>query len=404
MNWTDEEIDKLFQESASQMNAPAFQDSFWTEMEAMLPQKQKKKGLGWIFGGTLTSFALIAAMIFPGNQFNGNGKSASAASTKAQQAQNQQAQGQQAYTESTQQIQTQSGAQQAGVQTALALRTEQTFTGSGASTMKSTRSGKRLKTKPAGTTEMEGEVIPTLPADLTSEVIYKEPQPENASRLELLSFTPDEQQLMPLQFGKFNYRTKKNTFYAQAGFGMTQSNISGSDKNWMPAVNLGAGYQYKPQGIGFSAGLNINASFANNLEITRRSKVYNFSSTNYEQKLMYRQLYSIELPISVDFRKNRHTLSLGIAPTYLATTVMRFSQFENDALAQDGVYINQRTGLNSFGLKPSIGYQLEVAKSWNVGIQLNTQLVKQVDETQFVGNLTNFPLSGQITIRKTLTR
>ena len=44
MNWTEEDIDQLFRDSANQLNIP-FQESYWTEMEALLPQTKKKKGL-----------------------------------------------------------------------------------------------------------------------------------------------------------------------------------------------------------------------------------------------------------------------------------------------------------------------------------------------------------------------
>lgn len=397
MNWTDEEIDKLFQESASQMNAPAFQDSFWNEMEALLPQKEKKKGFGWIFGGTLASFALIAAMVFPGSQFSGKGRSTTASRTTA--APQQQAPSAAVLTSNS----TTETANTAG--TAIASVSAQgnntAFTAAGERKVESTVlvagdnvSASQTMVEPSTTTE---------PA-LQAETAVATTEAENVSRLPLLAFEGDAQKLAPSRFGKYGFRAPKNTFYAQAGFGMMQSYIAGTDKNWMPTFHIGGGYQYKPQGFGFSAGVNISGSFSNNLEITRRSKIYNFSSTSYQQNLMYKQLYAVELPLSVDFRKNRHTVSVGIAPTYLVTSLMRFDQYKDDQLNETGTYIGQREGLNSFGLKPSIAYQLEVARSWNVGIQLNAQVMKQVDETQFVGNLTKLPLSGQITIRKTLTR
>lgn len=399
MNWTDEDIDKLFQESASQMNAPAFQESFWEEVEALLPQEKKKKGLGWIFGGTLTCFALIAAMILPsgrlGTEKTPKAAPAVPASVPA--------------LASTQQtpaaiVATASPATATDPVQASPVGTQRT-----ASPVQQV--GRSYIAHTPAAAEMPVALQPVV--DHGAPVPASEAAPESASltqeetteRLALLENNTQLPALEALNAGAFLPKRKNNGFYVQGGFGMAQSFMAGTERSWTPTVMLGGGYQFRPQGLGFSAGLNLTGSFANTLEITRKAKIYNFSSTSYEQNLAYRQLYSVELPVSLDFRKNRHTVSLGVAPTYLAGTVMRFSQFENGALSENGMYLGQRAGLNSFGMKAGIGYQLEIARDWNVGVQLSTQLMQQIDATQFKGEAAaRLPLSGQIMIRKTITK
>lgn len=409
MNWTDEEIDKLFQESASQMNVPPYQDAFWTEMEALLPKENKRKGWGWIFGGTLTCFALIAAMIFPVNQFSlQTAQQTSGKRTHSDLQENQTLASLSpvnslvtlTQNEAAEKNNDQNLYPEAKSSTAPLLPKANT-----PSTQRSVESQKAgtLADIPA-IEPLDGSENLALTAQTsgTNAAATDELQTEN--RLPLLTMGTGEQQLIASNFGSFKPKTRNHPFYTQMGVGMSQSFISGADKNWMPALNFGAGYQYRPQGFGFSAGINIQGSFSNNLEFTRRSKIYNFSSTNYVQNFKYKQLYSLELPFSIDYRKNKHVVSLGIAPTYLVTTVMKFSQSENGALSETQNYIGQRAGLNSFGLKPSISYQLEISRSWYLGIQLNTQLFTQIDDKQFVGEQTKLPLSGQITVRKTIMR
>ena len=41
-NISDQELDALFKEAAGASGVPAFEDSFWNEMEAMLPKKKRK--------------------------------------------------------------------------------------------------------------------------------------------------------------------------------------------------------------------------------------------------------------------------------------------------------------------------------------------------------------------------
>ena len=77
-------------------------------------------------------------------------------------------------------------------------------------------------------------------------------------------------------------------------------------------------------------------------------------------------------------------------------------EFENELLQEQNNYLGQRIGLKSFSLKPTLGYQLAVNKTWHVGIHVQTQLFGQLDMNQFAGEERKFPLVGQLTIRKTL--
>ena len=81
---------------------------------------------------------------------------------------------------------------------------------------------------------------------------------------------------------------------------------------------------------------------------------------------------------------------------------MKVREFENGSLEQQSNYLGQRIGLKSLSLKPHVGYQMQVNKAWQVGIQIQTQLLDQIDLTQFAGEARKFPLIGQLTIRKTL--
>lgn len=398
MNWTEEDIDQLFRDSANQLNVP-FQESYWTEMEALLPQTKTKKGLGWIFGGTIACLALISTLFFSENIVKSENRTNKVAN-----------------------IQTKNIAHSSSVYTiqliqAKTVSAENVGLNTG---NKSINSGLEkqaskiviLKTElSAGSIETPLEVQNMdlvaqnqieLPAQI--ELATESEEQFSIERLPLLSFPNQVISLATSNFKNLNLNRKSNVLYVQIGAGLTESFMQTNERNWMPTLNIGAGYQYSPKGFGFTAGLNLNTTFSNNLEINRKSKVYNFGSTNYEQNFSYKQIYTLELPVNIDFRKNKQTFSLGISPTFIASSLMRFSQLENGNLSQDEYYIGQKVGLNHFGLKPSVGYQLELAKGWNLGIQLNTQLMKQVDDSQFIGKLRDNPLSGQITIRKTITK
>jgi len=403
MNWTEEDIDQLFRDSANQLNVP-FQESYWTEMEALLPETKTKKGLGWIFGGTVVCLALISTFFFPENIVKLENITTKVANNQTKFI---------TPTNSVSPIQ----AVEAKTVEAKIIHAENITLKAEKSTKAQSRNqiidNNILANSEISVSSNETFVqhenlnlVAQNQIDLANQIELPEEIEEQFSieRLPLLSSTNQVTSLATSNFKSLNLKRKSNTLFVQIGAGLTESFIQTSERNWMPTLNIGAGYQYSPKGFGFTAGINLNTTFSDNLEINRKSKVYNFGSTNYEQNFKYKQIYTLELPVSVDFRKDKQTFSLGISPTFIASSLMRFSQSENGNLSHDEFYIGQKVGLNHFGLKPSVGYQLELAKGWNLGIQLQTQLMKQVDDSQFIGKLRDNPLSGQITIRKMITK
>ena len=403
MKWTEEDIDQLFRDSANQLNVP-FQESYWTEMEALLPQTKTKKGLGWIFGGTIVCFALISSLFFAENIVNLENTASKVANSQTKFS---------LHVNSVSPIQdVEAKTVEAKIIHALNI-TLNAEKSTKAESRNQIRNNNILANAELSVGSNEtfvlGEnlnLVAQNQIELANQIELPVQFEEQFSieRLPLLSFTNQVISLATSNFKSLNLKRKSNTLYVQIGAGLTESFMQTSERNWMPTLNIGAGYQYSPKGFGFTAGLNLNTIFSDNLEINRKSKVYNFGSTNYEQNFKYKQIYTLELPVSIDFRKNKQTFSLGISPTFIAGSLMRFSQSENGNLSHDEFYVGQKVGLNHFGIKPSVGYQLELAKGWNLGIQLQTQLMKQVDGSQFIGKLRYNPLSGQITIRKTIIK
>ncbi len=394
MNWTEEDIDQLFKDSANQLNV-AFQDSYWTEMEAMLPETKTKKGLGWIFGGTIACLALISTFFFPESAV----KSTNITHRIA-------------HIENKNILKSHSNNIEVSVKTNLAeiSRNNEGQTGNLKTKSNFNRFAKSIKTNASSSLDATIQNGNFSNSNQLTEVKVETPSVIekqeflSMQKLPLLSFPNQENFLATSNFKNTKLKRKSNSLYVQLGAGLGESFMQTSSSNWMPTFSIGGGYQYTPQGFGFTAGLNLNTSFSNNLEINRKSKVYNFGSTNYEQNFRYKQIYTLELPVSIDYRRNRQTFSIGIAPTYIASSLMRYSQLEDGNISEDEIYIGQKVGLGQFGLKPSISYQLEIASGWNVGIQLSTQIIQQVDNTQFIGASRSNPLNGQITVRKTILK
>ena len=393
MNWTEEDIDQVFKDSANQLNVP-FQESYWTEMEALLPQTNNKKGLGWMVGGTIACLALLSTFFLPEQMVKPEGNLVTIIKT-------------------TQPRVSGTNLSKTGAQSTVSpevMIKNQAFNNQYAVAQNESLKEDVVQNKKNFSNGSKGaeNVNPTFKKDIDNVLVEEFAGVDLIAtadeRLNLLAISEREVLLANAYLSKFELKRKRSALYLQFGAGLSESFMSTNKDNWMPSLNIGGGYQYSPQGFGFSAGVNLNVAFANNLEINRKSKIYNFGSTNYEQNFRYKQLYTIELPVNIDFRKDRQTFSIGVAPTYIAGSLMKFSELADGQISKDEFYVGQKVGLNHFGLKPNFAYQLELSKGWNVGIQLSTQLIQQVDDSQFLGTNRGNAMSGQITIRKTILK
>lgn len=194
------------------------------------------------------------------------------------------------------------------------------------------------------------------------------------------------------------------SYYLQAGMRFSQSGLKTATNQLMTSVNIGFGYQYIKPGLGYSIGLHLTSSFVQNMEITRKSRVYGLSVVNHQQDLSYQQLTYLELPIQLNFMQIRNTFSLGISPTYLASTMMRFTERQESVITNEHHYYGQKIGFKSLGLDLNVGYQRAIKNNWSVGVQLGVSLVQQIEKNQFEAESVAFPVYGQIALRKTLIR
>lgn len=444
MNWNDEEIDKLFQESASQLNVP-YQDSFWEEMEALLPAAPKsRRGIAWIWGGFMTCILLIGTLFIPFKKIE--------SPSLGRVANNKQLPGTLAYTAqrsantSLLATETKPASSPAGQHTnSLPVSTTASAAyipqADAKTTVLPAKDGNRQSAQPVATpanislnpnspvalsnpveqtvtTTTETAIITTpiesgdvaVATEATTGTTEAASPSESTAIVERLPVLPvqtfqvsgAEAALLPTAF---NLQEKNRHLYIQLGAGIAQSYVSSANQSaMMPTLAFGAGYVYDPKGWGCSAGLNFQSTFPANLEITQRSQIYGFGVTTHQQNLRYTQLYTVELPLNIQYRKGRHVFSAGVAPTFLAGTLMNLSRSENEQEQANVWYLGKKEGLKSWGLKPMLAYQLRVNQTTLIGMQLNVQTMSQIDPQQFSGKPASLPVSGQITIRRILSK
>lgn len=192
------------------------------------------------------------------------------------------------------------------------------------------------------------------------------------------------------------------SYYVQTGMRFSQSYLKTASGQMMTGVLIGAGYQLIRPGFGYSVGINATSYFVQNMEIVRKARVYGFGVTNYQQNLKYKQLTYLELPINLNFIDVNNTYTVGIAPTYLMSTMMSFTERQDVQILNERNYYGQKVGLKSVGLNAMVGYQRIIKNNWSIGVNVGISLLQQIDGDQFYDKSVAMPLHGQITLRKTL--
>ena len=483
MKRTDEEIDKMFQDAAGKFEVP-YQDSYWDEMEALLPKKSKKKAFWWIFGVlfALINIATTLVVLFPRkaqiakqNEIHVNSKSDqlkqltkennnSANNTNINvdgksidlkdNAVNQ--------TAETSNSSNNLGAKQQQNTGSLIESNNKNIKASNSNSNRDVRNNKVILSKTKDVrpkdngkqnlaiesrgiesrnvndampneksaiaerkenSSIESTEIPTLnPIQNPNleqgnqlaqqaekvEQIEKDSltQSKEAAEKPILASQNEAQESNPeIKSDLTNPVRKANTgsYYVQLGGNFGQSYIKAPSKNLMAGITLGLGYQLVKPGIGYSVGLNATSNFVKNMEIVRKSRVYGFGVTNYQQNLNYKQLTYLEIPLNINYTHLRNTFSVGVTPTYLVSTMLSFSERQESEVINERNFYGQKLGLKSVGLDAMIGYQRVIKSNWSVGVNLGVSLVQQIEPNNFEYQAVAFPLKGQVILRRTLT-
>jgi hypothetical protein len=374
MNWNDEDIDRLFRENSSKVEVN-YKEEYWEEVETMLGKKKNYKG--FILGGIISSLVLILSLFVTIESTSLE----SAAKTN--------------FTLGTTHS-SQLKEMLPSSQTSTNLIQNQHFTQapSQGSQVKQKLKVKALENQESSSflTSVEIQENQVLSVDSSLNSV------ENLSFLEIneLEKIVEKKIVSPMKFVRKNSR-----LFLTLGAGFSQSFLQKSD-NQMPVLSFGLGYSYYRKGWGFSAGITLHNIYANNLNINNQSKVYGFGVTDYEQRIDYKQLYNVEFPLSAEYRTGKHLFTIGVGPTYTFGTLLQYSEQIDEKVTEQSWKLGPKQGLQPFGMKSNVSYQLQINSSISVGVQLSTQLINQIDEDAFKSDNTRLPINGQLVLRKSI--
>lgn len=410
MSWTDEEIDKLYQETTSGLKFE-YKNEYWKEMEAMLPPAGKGRGDALWFITALMFLGLIGSVAVKNHFYNESPvqEQELTATTQA--------------SSHTNHIDSQKQTSEK-INPVQQISTKSVVPSGSRPDPKSKNqigpTGNRYKVKSTPITdpsmdfvranveiqnEPNVEQIPLAnKQSVPNEVGIVEKLP--VSGITSLTFS-DNQSILGNVYPYFKVKgTPSRGIFIQGIGGLSQSLITPSN-TLSNSFGIGFGYSFNKGTFILNAGANALVSNHNDLNLTRSAKVYGFGSDVYTYNLNYKQLYAVEGLIEAGWRMNRHDFKIGVRPSFVFSSRVRVN--ESELSDQAIVAVNENTdyygyldGLTRFGLKPTIGYAFHFTPSVEIGLNIGAQLRKMVKEDYVKGANNWLPIDGQIYLRKTI--
>ncbi len=201
-----------------------------------------------------------------------------------------------------------------------------------------------------------------------------------------------------MHFPDFNMPTS-STFYVEVNGGLSQSMITPSE-SLSYSAGVGAGVRFQKGRFSFTTGLNGIWSFHDDIVLNREAKVYGFGSEVYRYTLKYDHIYTLEGMFNVGYRFGRHQITAGVRPSYSIGSKVGVTLLEEEVETDRQTLYGHMEGLRRFGLKPMIGYSVDIRPNLTIGLNIGMQTMKSVNADFIQGDNNVLPIDGQLYIRK----
>lgn len=393
MSWNDTDIDQLFR-GATPPEAPAFQEEFWNEMEALLPvQKRRKAGFWWI-GGSAALLTLIGISFVWWNSSTTNAdttKNTSAVAHAASTNVDKNNSSEQTTVETEQTAVSPTPTEPIPLNKKLNNRLND-------QQVNNLQFPKREKIEDPITEITETTTIRDQKEAISNErpaLVFDKLIPlEVIAKPTLTVDSPNLPQFYP-DFDK----PKAERFYAQLAVGIGQSyqyKVAGTS-DVVHHYALGGGLYKCIDRMVLTFGVNARVDFSQNL----MNSVYLGANSNHQINTKYSQLYSVELPVSIGFRFGRNTIGGTITPGFQTA----FTGKETEILNEETVRSERVAGTVSNGktltMEIGVNYWRTLAPNWYAGVAFNVDAIRPFNPANFAGQQRFLPVNGQLTVRRT---
>lgn len=198
-------------------------------------------------------------------------------------------------------------------------------------------------------------------------------------------------------FSLLKLKSKKDhAIFVQAGLGLGTAVSEGRSMLTKSGL-LGMGYNYQSGYWGFSLGLmaEVEKTF---IEMKEQSQHYSYDLDTYQNIYQYTDLYRLDFPLMVQFKKDKHQLNFGPTLQLFVHSAMNYSYLKNGNSERTGLIMGENYGLRKVNLQMSLGYGFYVSRNIMIGGNLSYQLFDPIQNREIASTVVT-PFSGQIYIR-----
>ena len=440
MSWTDEEIDKLVQESAAAQQVE-YKDAYWKEMEVMLNQKSSKKiGFWWWISGCVLLLVGVGTYFTMNSTSNGSIKEMSnnyvastsdleepvilnSENTTEDLSKENETEKESAEYISTKALQKNQSVEVSSKTIEMKVSNNLNSIGTNKRNTESNLGNERLlaMSETESSLEESSQTIKTSFESNKELFSYNEkdisPVALNEESVDLmidgLSVKP-WQNIINTQFEPVTGELKvfprtRLGFYVGINGGVGQSYLVTKTNNDMYQLGIDAGVEYFRGPWSFGAGIGLKQQITRNLELKDRRSYYSFGLINVNSNLSYDQLIFADVNLNVNYSFGKSSVGVAVTPNYLLGARLSYDQITQETIGYETQTID-KTSVNhkyvssknfkQFGLNAGITYSYALPKNYLIQAEVNTRIVDKLLNSNFDGRASKLPLMLELGIKK----
>lgn len=393
MSWTDKELDDLFKDAASGQSFE-YNAAYFKDIEAQLPvNKKKKRGIIWFWGSSVVVLILLSSLFV----FKSSDQSSTHMWTQSPEVGKQKI---------NQEI---SNTSTVEPKNSLSERSDQLlFEGKLKDATINNNKKNQLTKSNIDDKQVKSDLNKDFLSFEDSKEIESAMQGSDIGSLEIaeiLSTNPSLPEVHSQNFINPILNRKKSKIYIEIAGGLGQSPVSSTENgssrslNW----NISGGYILSKNDWSLSAGVGIGEHYYDNLYIKERSMIYGFGVNTYDNHYQFTSMFKLDLPMNFSYRFGSHELSAGLNTSIPIFTRVSFVELKDGIENNNGKSFSTTTPyFRKVYVEPSLGYRFDLDENWSIGATLKAQLMNPLGSDRIKGVQSKLPLSGQITLRRTI--
>lgn len=394
MSWTDKELDELFKDAAAGQSFE-YKAAYFKDIEAQLPvNKSHKRGIFWWLGGSTLFLLLIGTVLFlePTN----TDKSSNTLQTKTENI----------FRSATGSIKVRVAEKRSSKNHSLSVSSTVNDRIVVTASNRVTTAKQSDIVKSAFVEPISGDLEVAIVSehtlngvDVSNEIGQLSTQING-----IHSYATPE--LIQQNFSLPILSRSKSQIYFEFSGGMGQSPIRSTENGSARSMNwsVSSGYQFAKNNWAVSAGAGVGEQHFNNLFIKERSTIYGFGVNTFDNHYQFSSLFTLDLPVNFSYRFGAHELSAGLTTSMPLFARVSYTELKDGKENESGRAISSASPFfRKVLLAPELGYRFALDQNWSIGASLKTQLLNPIATDRMKGERSVLPLSGQITLRRTIT-